>query len=235
MNKKEMIYEGKAKKLYTTDDEDKLITEFKDDATAFDGQKKGQITKKGEMNTEITDIFFNLLEENGIPTHLIEKLNSNDLLVKKLEIIKVEVVMRNKAAGSLAKRLGVEEGKAMPQPILEFYYKDDDLGDPMINRYHILAEDLANEEEIAEISELAFKINDILKEYLIDKNIDLIDFKLEFGKDSDGNIYLADEITPDTCRLWDSETSKKLDKDRFRRDLGEVEGAYHEVLARLKA
>ncbi len=234
MKKGKKLYEGKAKKIYETDNEDQLICEFKDDATAFDGKKKGQIKEKGKLNTEITNIFFKMLEDKDIPTHLIEKINETDLLIKKVEIIPVEVVMRNKAAGSLAKRLGLEEGTKMSQPILEFYYKDDNLGDPMINQYHIFAEELATKEEIDKISELAFKINDYLQEYLFQKNIDLIDFKLEFGKDSKGNILLADEISPDTCRLWDSETQRKLDKDRFRRDLGEVEGAYHEILRRLK-
>ena len=234
MEKGEKIYEGKAKKIYETDNKEQLICEFKDDATAFNGEKKGQIKEKGELNAEITAIFFEMLEDKGIPTHLIEKINKTDILIKKVEIIPVEVVMRNKAAGSLAKRLGLKEGREMSQPILEYYYKSDELGDPMINQYHIFAEKLATEDELSEISELAFKINDYLKEYLSAKNIDLIDFKLEFGKGSKGNILLADEISPDTCRLWDGETQKKLDKDRFRRDLDQVEGAYHEVLRRLK-
>ncbi|MGM0411206.1 MAG: phosphoribosylaminoimidazolesuccinocarboxamide synthase [Bacillota bacterium] len=234
MEKGNMIYEGKAKKLYETNSSKELICEFKDDATAFDGKKKGQIKDKGEMNTELTNIFFTMLEEKGIKTHLIDKISEKELLVKKVEIIPVEVVMRNKAAGSIAKRLGLKEGTDLSEAVLEFYYKSDELGDPMINQYHIFAQDMASEKELDEISELAFKINDYLKEFLASKNIDLIDFKLEFGKDSNGNILLADEITPDTCRLWDSETQKKLDKDRFRRDLGEVEGAYQEILKRLK-
>ena len=233
MKKKEMIYEGKAKKVYSTDNEEQVVVEYKDDATAFDGQKKGQILDKGKMNAQISTIFFELLEDNGIPTHLIEKLNETDVLVKKLDIILVEVVMRNIAAGSLAERLGLEEGTKLSQPVLEFYYKDDELGDPMINRYHIFAEELATKEELAEVSDLAFKINDILVEFLADKGIDLVDFKLEFGVGTDGKIYLGDEISPDTCRFWDSETNKKLDKDRFRRDLGEVEGAYQEIIKRL--
>ncbi|MGM0370805.1 MAG: phosphoribosylaminoimidazolesuccinocarboxamide synthase [Bacillota bacterium] len=233
MEKQEMIYEGKAKKVYSTENEEQVIVEYKDDATAFDGQKKGQILDKGEMNAQISTIFFELLEENGIPTHLIEKLNETDVLVKKLDIILVEVVMRNIAAGSLAERLGLEEGTELDQPILEFYYKDDELGDPLINRYHIFAEELATEDELDEVSDLAFEINDILVEFLATKGIDLVDFKLEFGVGTDGEIYLGDEISPDTCRLWDSETAKKLDKDRFRRDLGEVEGAYHEIISRL--
>lgn len=233
MEKQEMIYEGKAKKVYNTDKDDQLVVEYKDDATAFDGQKKGQITDKGEMNAQISTIFFALLEEKGIRTHFIEKLNETDILVKKLDIILVEVVMRNIAAGSLAERIGLEEGTALPEPVLEFYYKDDELGDPMINRYHIYAEDLATDEELDEISELAFEINDILVDFLAEKNIDLVDFKLEFGVGTDGKIYLGDEISPDTCRFWDSESGKKLDKDRFRRDLGEVEGAYQEIIKRL--
>ncbi|MFO7818812.1 MAG: phosphoribosylaminoimidazolesuccinocarboxamide synthase [Halanaerobacter sp.] len=233
MEKQEMIYEGKAKKVYSTKDEDKLVVEYKDDATAFDGQKKGQIRDKGEMNAQISTIFFELLEEEGIPTHFIKQLNKTDILVKKLDIILVEVVMRNIAAGSLAERIGLEEGTELSQPVLEFYYKDDDLGDPMINRYHIFAEELATEEELDQISDLAFEINDILVDFLADKGIDLVDFKLEFGVGVDGEIYLGDEISPDTCRFWDSDTAKKLDKDRFRRDLGEVEGAYQEIIKRL--
>jgi len=234
MKKVKMIYEGKAKKLYKTYKDDQLICEFKDDATAFDGEKTGQIKKKGEMNAELTKIFLEMLEEKGISTHLIKKINKTDLLIKNLEIIPVEVVMRNKAAGSLAERLGKEEGSKMAEPILEFYYKSDELGDPMLNKNHIFTENLATEEEITKISELAYKINKHLKEYLAAKNIDLIDFKLEFGKDEKGKIYLADEITPDTCRLWDIETQKRLDKDRFRRDLGEVEEAYQEIMKRIK-
>jgi phosphoribosylaminoimidazole-succinocarboxamide synthase len=234
MDKLEMFYEGKAKKLYTTADEDKVIMEYKDDATAFDGEKQGQITEKGKMNAEISTIFFNLLEEEGIPTHFIEQISEIDLVVDRVKIIPVEVVMRNTAAGSLADRLGLEEGTELADPILEFYYKDDELGDPMINRYHIFAEELATEEELAKISDLAFAINQILVKFLAERGVDLIDFKLEFGIDKAGNIILADEITPDTCRLWDSKTGEKLDKDRFRRDLGEVEGAYQEILQRLK-
>lgn len=234
MVKKELLYEGKAKKVYTTEKEDKLVVEYKDDATAFNGKKKGQIQNKGVLNAEISTIFFELLAEKGVPTHLIEQLNEREVLVKRLEIIPVEVVMRNIAAGSLARRLGLEEGTVLKRPVLEFYYKDDDLGDPMINEYHIYARELATEEDVNVIKELSFKINDILVEFLKDKGIDLVDFKLEFGKGLDGKIYLGDEISPDTCRFWDSETKKKLDKDRFRRDLGEVEDAYQEILRRLK-
>ncbi|MDI3546639.1 MAG: phosphoribosylaminoimidazole-succinocarboxamide synthase [Halanaerobiales bacterium] len=234
MVKKELLYEGKAKKIYTTEKEDKLVVEYKDDATAFNGKKKGQIQNKGVLNAEISTIFFELLAEKGVPTHLIEQLNEREVLVKRLEIIPVEVVMRNIAAGSLARRLGLEEGTVLKRPVLEFYYKDDDLGDPMINEYHIYARELATEEDVNVIKELSFKINDILVEFLKAKEIDLVDFKLEFGKGLDGKIYLGDEISPDTCRFWDSETKKKLDKDRFRRDLGEVEDAYQEILRRLK-
>ena len=233
MEKQEMIYEGKAKKVYSTEAEDRLVVEYKDDATAFDGEKKGQIKDKGEMNAQISTIFFSELEKEGIPTHFIKKLNETDILVKKLDIILVEVVMRNIAAGSLAERIGLEEGTELSQPVLEFYYKDDELGDPMINRYHIFSEELATEEELVQISDLAFEINDILVDFLAPKGIDLVDFKLEFGLGSDGKIYLGDEISPDTCRFWDAKTAKKLDKDRFRRDLGEVEGAYQEIIKRL--
>ncbi|SDC44638.1 MULTISPECIES: phosphoribosylaminoimidazolesuccinocarboxamide synthase [unclassified Candidatus Frackibacter] len=235
MEKLEELYEGKAKRIYETEEDDKVIVEYKDDATAFNGEKKGQIAEKGKFNAEISTIFFELLEENDIPTHFIEQLNEIDILVKKLDIILVEVVMRNIAAGSLAKRLGLEEGTELKKPVLEFYYKDDDLGDPMINEYHIYAEELATADELETIKELAFKINEILVDFLADKGIDLVDFKLEFGKGVDGKVYLGDEISPDTCRFWDSETKKKLDKDRFRRDLGEVEGAYKEILNRLKS
>ncbi|TDX51820.1 phosphoribosylaminoimidazolesuccinocarboxamide synthase [Orenia marismortui] len=234
MEKLAMIYEGKAKKIYTTEDDTKVIVEYKDDATAFNGEKKGQISEKGKLNAKISTILFELLEDKGIPTHLVEQLNDTDVLTKKLDIILVEVVMRNIAAGSLAKRLGLEEGTELKKPVLEFYYKDDELGDPMINEYHIYAEELATKEELDTIKDLAFKINQILAEFLSDKGIDLVDFKLEFGKGTDGKIYLGDEISPDTCRFWDSKTKKKLDKDRFRRDLGEVEGAYQEILRRLK-
>ncbi|SJZ81166.1 phosphoribosylaminoimidazolesuccinocarboxamide synthase [Selenihalanaerobacter shriftii] len=233
MEKLEELYEGKAKRIYKTEEDDKVIVEYKDDATAFNGEKKGQIVEKGKLNAEISTIFFELLEDNDIPTHLIERLNDTDVLAKKLDIILVEVVMRNIAAGSLAKRLGLEEGTELSQPILEFYYKDDDLGDPMINEYHIQAEEIADPNDLEVIKDLAFKINEILVEFLADKGIDLVDFKLEFGKGTDGEIYLGDEISPDTCRFWDAQSKKKLDKDRFRRDLGEVEGAYQEILKRL--
>ncbi len=228
-----MIYEGKAKKIYTTEGDNQVIVEYKDDATAFNGEKKGQISQKGKRNAKISTIFFELLEDEDIPTHFIEQLNETDLLVKKLSIVPLEVVMRNIAAGSLANRLGLEEGTEMSQPVLEFYYKDDDLGDPMINEYHIYAQKLAAKEDVEVIKELSFKINEILVDFLAQRGIDLVDFKLEFGKAEDGKIYLGDEISPDTCRFWDSKTKKKLDKDRFRRDLGDVENAYEEILTRL--
>jgi phosphoribosylaminoimidazole-succinocarboxamide synthase len=233
MEKKEMLYEGKAKQIFASDNEDQLIVHFKDDATAFDGQKKGQISQKGIINNKISNFFFKLLEEKGIKTHLIKELNERDSLVKKVDIIPLEVVMRNIAAGSIAERLGLEEGTKLPAPVLEFYYKNDDLGDPLINRSHIEVLELADEEELRVLAEMAAKINKILFEFLKNQGVDLVDFKLEFGKTKDGEIILADEISPDTCRFWDSETQQKLDKDRFRRDLGDVEAAYHEMLKRI--
>jgi phosphoribosylaminoimidazole-succinocarboxamide synthase len=234
VEKKELLYEGKAKKVYKTADEDRFIVMFKDDATAFNGKKKGQIQRKGIMNTAITKIFFELLEEKGIPTHFIELVSDNEILVRGLEIFKIEVVMRNIAAGSISKRLGLEEGTILKKPVLEFYYKDDELGDPMINEYHIFAEELATEEELNTIKKMAFEINDILRDFLKKRGIELVDFKLEFGKDKAGRIYLADEISPDTCRFWDISSKEKLDKDRFRQDLGNVEDAYQEILSRIE-
>jgi phosphoribosylaminoimidazole-succinocarboxamide synthase len=232
MEKRERLYEGKAKIVYLTDDPDLLIVEYKDTATAFDGKKKGIIEDKGRLNTAISTIFFELLEAKGIETHLVKLLDERHMLVKKVEILPVEVVVRNIAAGSLSKRLGLEEGTVMSQTILEFYYKSDPLGDPMINDYHIRAMGLATDEEMAKVSEDALKINQILKEFLSDKGIELVDFKLEFGRHK-GKIILADEISPDTCRFWDKSTKEKLDKDRFRRDLGQVTEAYQEILKRL--
>ncbi|MGM0446571.1 MAG: phosphoribosylaminoimidazolesuccinocarboxamide synthase [Bacillota bacterium] len=234
METKEMIYEGKAKKIYSTEEDDKVVIHYKDDATAFDGKKKGQIKSKGKFNLEISNIFFMLLEDNDIKTHLIRQINDTDILVKKVDIIPIEVVLRNIAAGSLAKRLGLEEGTKLNRPILEYYYKDDELGDPLINRYHIIERNLATEGQIKLLDILGFKINKVLTEFLEDKDLLLVDFKLEFGLDENDNIILADEISPDTCRFWDKNTFKKLDKDRFRRDLGEVEEAYQEILYRLK-
>lgn len=234
MEKKEAIYEGKAKILYATENPDQLICYYKDDATAGNGAKKGTIVDKGIMNNKITMFFFDLLaKEGGIENHVVEVIDDRNVLVKKLEIVPLEVIIRNVAAGSLAKRLGMEEGVPMSMPVIEMCYKNDDLGDPMVNNYHILACKLATAEELKEIEAQALKINDIMVKYLKTKDIDLIDFKLEFGRDKDGKIVLADEISPDNCRFWDSNTHEKLDKDRFRRDLGNVEDAYKEILRRL--
>ena len=230
--KKEMLYEGKAKKVYLTDNEDQLIVDYKDDATAFNGLKKGSIENKGVVNNRMTNLICKMLEKKGIPTHLIEELSDRETLVKKVEIVPLEVIVRNVAAGSFSKRFGVEEGTALLSPTLEFYYKNDDLGDPMINDYQIYALGLATKEEIEVISDLTFKVNQALIDFFKELNIKLIDFKIEFGRYHD-TIILADEISPDTCRLWDAETNEKLDKDRFRRDMGNVEGAYAEVFKRL--
>lgn len=232
MKKLEMLYEGKAKKVFTTDVEDVLIVDYKDDATAFNGEKKGTIVGKGVVNNRMTNHIFKMLEEKGIPTHLVEELSDRETAVKKVEIVPLEVVVRNVAAGSFSKKLGIEEGFRLLAPTLEFSYKNDDLGDPMINDYYAIAIGAATREEIDRITELVFKINEILVAYFAEKNIDLIDFKVEFGRYK-GEIILADEISPDTCRFWDSETHEKLDKDRFRRDLGRVEEAYEEVYRRL--
>jgi phosphoribosylaminoimidazole-succinocarboxamide synthase len=233
MKKLEMLYEGKAKKVYKTDDERYYIVEYKDDATAFNGLKKGTIVNKGIMNNQISAKLFNVLEEKGVETHQVEKISDREIIVKKVEIVPLEVVVRNYAAGSLAKRLGLEEGVKMYSTVLEFSYKNDALGDPMVNDYHIKAMGFATEQEMAEITQMAFKINEILSEYMLSKDIILVDFKLEFGKTPEGKIILADEISPDTCRLWDATTHEKLDKDRFRRDLGKVEEGYMEVVRRL--
>ena len=232
MRKMEQMYEGKAKKVYLTDDPDYVIVDYKDDATAFNGIKKGTIQGKGAVNNRVSNHLFRMLESRGIPTHYAEELSDRETVVKKVEIVPVEVIVRNIAAGSLTKRLGVPEGTMLPSPVLEFSYKNDALGDPMVNEYHIYAMNLATKDEIARITELAFKVNDILREYLKAADVDLIDFKLEFGRFK-GEIVLADEISPDTCRFWDSKTGKKLDKDRFRMDLGGVEDAYAEILKRL--
>ncbi|ADL69591.1 phosphoribosylaminoimidazolesuccinocarboxamide synthase [Thermoanaerobacterium thermosaccharolyticum] len=233
MEKLSMLYEGKAKKVFRTSDEDFYIIEYKDDATAFNGIKKGTIQNKGILNNEISTILFELLEKEGVPTHFVKRLNDREMLVKKVEIYPIEVLIRNYAAGSISKRLGIEEGAKLKRTVLEFCYKNDELGDPFINEYHIEAMELATKDEVETIKNYSFKINDILSKYFISKNIILVDFKLEFGKSKDG-IVLADEISPDTCRFWDSVTMEKLDKDRFRRDLGNVEGAYVEVLNRLE-
>ena len=233
MEKKEQLYEGKAKKVFATENPDYCIVSYKDDATAFNGLKKGTILGKGPINNRVTNYLIKMLEKEGIPTHFVEELNDRETVVKRVKIIPLEVIVRNVAAGSLAKRLGLEEGVRMGRTVLEFCYKDDALGDPMVNEYHILAMNFATEEELKLISEYSLKINRILSEYLAEVNVELIDFKLEFGKTADGTVVLADEISPDTCRFWDMTTHEKLDKDRFRRDLGGVEDAYHEILKRL--
>lgn len=232
MEKLEMIYEGKAKKVFKTNDEKKYIVEYKDDATAFNGEKKGTIVGKGVVNNKMSAALFALLEKEGVPTHQIELLNDRESLVKAVKILPLEVIVRNVAAGSLAKRLGVEEGYIMKSTVLEFSYKNDALGDPMVNDYHIKAMGFATDEQLEKVKEYALKVNEVLKKFFLEINIKLIDFKLEFGLYDDG-VILADEISPDTCRLWDAETNKKLDKDRFRRDLGGVEEVYQEVLERI--
>lgn len=233
MKKLEQVYEGKAKKVFKTDDPERYIVSYKDDATAFNGLKKGTITGKGAINNQVTNHLMKLLEKKGIPTHFVEEISETETVVKKVTIVPLEVIVRNIAAGSLAKRLGLPEGTKMKKTVLEYSYKNDELGDPMVNEYHIFAMEFATEKELAQLAEYSFKINDILTSYLADLGIELIDFKLEFGKLSDGTIVLADEISPDTCRFWDSKTGEKLDKDRFRRDLGNVEEAYHEIIHRL--
>ncbi|WP_425060363.1 Phosphoribosylaminoimidazole-succinocarboxamide synthase [Sporomusa carbonis] len=226
------LYEGKAKQIFATDNPDELLVYFKDDATAFNGEKRGTIDNKGILNNKISVFFFNLLAEKGIPHHFIKMVSDREMLVKKLDILPVEVVVRNIAAGSLAKRIGWEEGRKLPTTVVEFYYKNDELGDPLINDYHIKALGLATPEQVETMEKYALKINEILSGFLKDKKLELIDFKLEFGVHK-GEVILGDEISPDTCRFWDSETGQKLDKDRFRRDLGNVEEAYQEVLKRL--
>ncbi len=233
MEKKALLYEGKAKKVFSTENPSMVIVSYKDDATAFDGQKKGTVAGKGAVNNKMTNFLFKMLEERGVKTHLVEELSDRETLVKKVEIVPLEVIVRNVAAGSFSKRYGVEEGRVFKSPTVEFSYKNDDLHDPLINEYHALAMELATREEIDEITKTALKINEILKEYFISLNVKLIDFKLEFGRLADGQIVLADEISPDTCRFWDAETNEKLDKDRFRRDLGGVEEAYGEMLRRV--
>lgn len=232
MQKKDLLYEGKAKKVYTTENPDAYIVSYKDDATAFNGLKKGTIVGKGVVNNRMSNFMFKLLEEKGIMTHYIEELNDRETVVKKVEIVPLEVIVRNVAAGSLSKRLGIAEGTPMKKTVLEYSYKDDDLGDPMINDYHIFAMELATEEELKQIADMSFKINDLMKEFFDSVNVDLIDFKLEFGRCPEG-IILADEISPDTCRFWDKATGEKLDKDRFRRDMGGVEDAYAEMMKRI--
>ncbi|MBQ3791721.1 MAG: phosphoribosylaminoimidazolesuccinocarboxamide synthase [Clostridia bacterium] len=233
MEKGKLLYEGKAKKVYETEDENLLIVSYKDDATAFNGLKKGTIAGKGVINNQMSNYLMSLLEKEGVPTHFVRELSERDTLVKKVKIVPLEVIIRNISAGSFSKRYGVEEGIVFQSPTIEYSYKNDDLGDPLINSYHALALKLATAEELDTIRKYAFRVNEVLKEFWKQRGITLVDFKLEFGRLPDGTIVLADEISPDTCRLWDSETGKKLDKDRFRRDLGGVEDAYREVMGRL--
>ena len=232
LQKTEQLYEGKAKKVYATSNPDYVIVSYKDDATAFNGEKKGTISGKGVVNNRMTNYMFGLLEKAGVPTHLVEEINDRETIVKKVEIVPLEVIVRNVAAGSFSKKLGIEEGTPLKQPTLEFSYKNDDLGDPFINDYYALGLGLARKEEIDTITKYAFMVNDFMKDFFKKMNIDLIDFKIEFGR-FHNQIILADEISPDTCRFWDSTTHEKLDKDRFRRDMGGVEEAYQEIMKRL--
>lgn len=233
MQKTEMLYEGKAKKVYATENPELYIVSYKDDATAFNGLKKGTIAGKGVINNRVTNYMMQMLEKNGVPTHFVEEISDSETVVKKVQIVPLEVIIRNISAGSFSKRYGVDEGIVFEQPTIEFSYKNDDLGDPLINEYHALALKLATREEIDTIKALAFKTNELMKDFFKKINVDLVDFKLEFGRLADGSIVLADEISPDTCRLWDEKTHEKLDKDRFRRDLGGVEDAYAEIMKRL--
>jgi len=233
MTKGEQLYEGKAKKVFATEDPKLLIVSYKDDATAFNGLKKGTIAGKGVINNRMSNLLMKRLEKDGIPTHFVKELNERETLVKKVSIVPLEVIIRNIAAGSFSKRYGVEEGFVFETPTIEFSYKNDELGDPLMDEYHAVAMKLATREEIATIKKYAFGVNEYLKAFWAECGVTLVDFKLEFGRLSDGTIVLADEISPDTCRLWDSKTGEKLDKDRFRRDLGGVEDAYSEVMKRL--
>ena len=233
MEKKEQLYEGKAKKVFATDDANLVIVDYKDDANAFNGEKKGTITGKGVINNVMSNHMFQLLEQQGVPTHFVEQLSERETLVKKVSIVPLEVIIRNISAGSFAKRFGVEEGIVFDEPTIEFSYKNDELGDPLMNAYHAIALKAATREEIETIKAMAFKVNEVMKQYFDTLNVILVDFKLEFGKTADGKIVLADEISPDTCRLWDKTTKEKLDKDRFRRDMGGVEEAYQEIMKRV--
>ena len=233
MEKKEQLYEGKAKKVYATEDPNLVIVSYKDDATAFDGAKKGTITGKGAINNQMTNYLMQQLEKAGVPTHFVEELSERETAVKKVSIVPLEVIIRNISAGSFAKRFGVEEGIVFDEPTIEFSYKNDELGDPLMNAYHAIALKAATREEIETIKAMAFKVNEVMKQYFDTLNVILVDFKLEFGKTADGKIVLADEISPDTCRLWDKTTKEKLDKDRFRRDMGGVEEAYQEIMKRV--
>ena len=233
MEKKEQLYEGKAKKVFATEDETLCIVSYKDDATAFNGLKKGTIAGKGVVNNRMSNMLMQLLEKKGVPTHFVKELSERDTLVRKVKIVPLEVIIRNVSAGSFAKRYGVPEGIVFDEPTIEFSYKCDALDDPLLNSYHALALKLATEEEIETIKQYAFKVNEVLKEYFLHLGVRLIDFKLEFGRLPDGTIVLADEISPDTCRFWDAQTGEKLDKDRFRRDMGGVEAAYQEIFKRV--
>ena len=233
MEKTEQLYEGKAKKVWATDDPEIVIADYKDDATAFNSLKKGTIAGKGVVNNKMSNYLMQILEKKGVPTHFVKELSDRETAVKKVTIVPLEVIIRNRAAGSICKRLGLEEGMDFVCPSIEFSYKDDDLGDPLINGYHAVSCGFATQEDIDTIKKYAFKVNEVLKEYFLSIGVELIDFKLEFGKTSDGTIVLADEISPDTCRFWDSKTHEKLDKDRFRRDLGGVEDAYAEMMKRV--
>ena len=235
MEKKEQLYEGKAKKVFATEDPALLIVAYKDDATAFNGLKKGTISGKGVINNQMSNRLMALLESKGVPTHYVQELSQRETLVKKVRIVPLEVIVRNIAAGSFSKRYGVEEGVVFDQPTIEFSYKNDELGDPLLNTRHALALKLATPEEVKTIEDYSFRVNEVLKEFWRSCGVTLVDFKLEFGRLQDGTIVLADEISPDTCRLWDSKTGEKLDKDRFRRDLGGVEEAYAEIMKRLEA
>ena len=234
MEKKEQLYEGKAKKVFATEDPELLIVQYKDDATAFNGLKKGTIAGKGVINNQMSNRLMQMLERSGVPTHFVQELSQRETLVKKVQIVPLEVIIRNISAGSFAKHYGVEEGIVFDEPTIEYSYKNDALGDPLLNSRHALALKLVTKEELATIEELSFKVNDLLKAFWAGCGVTLVDFKMEFGCLSDGTIVLADEISPDTCRLWDSETKEKLDKDRFRRDLGGVEEAYAEIMRRLE-
>ncbi|HIW73670.1 MAG TPA: phosphoribosylaminoimidazolesuccinocarboxamide synthase [Firmicutes bacterium] len=233
MEKREQLYEGKAKKVFATDDPALLIVDYKDDATAFNGEKKGTILGKGVVNNRMSNFLMQLLEKDGVPTHFVQELSERETVVKKVTIVPLEVIIRNIAAGSFSKRFGVEEGTPLKQPSLEFSYKNDDLGDPLINEYHVLALGLATREDMDTIAKYAFHVNDFLKAYFLKLDVELVDFKLEFGKTADGTIVLADEISPDTCRFWDVHTHEKLDKDRFRRNMGGEVEAYQEMMRRL--
>ena len=233
MEKREQMYEGKAKKVFATDDPTLVIVDYKDDATAFNGAKKGTIVGKGVINNKLTNYLMQVLEKEGVPTHFVEELSDRETVVKKVTIVPLEVIIRNISAGHFASRYGVDEGIVFAQPTIEFSYKCDELDDPLLNHYHALALGLATQEEIDQITAMAFKVNDVLKKFFSEVGVTLVDFKLEFGKTADGKLVLADEISPDTCRLWDSKTGEKLDKDRFRRDMGGVEDAYQEIMRRV--